>query len=64
MTDDVVTLGLRTISSIRDHGHTFEGWAEPGRESLGRYNTYSAAARAIYDNDIKARQHQAGEVHT
>lgn len=54
--EDVVTLGLRTIGSMRDHGHTFEAWAEPGPESLGRYNTYAAAARAIYDNDVQARQ--------
>lgn len=62
MTEDVVTLGLRTIGCIRDQGRTFAAWSEPTQESLGQFNTYATAARAIYENDIKEREQTPGVV--
>lgn len=53
--EDLVYCGLRCIGGIRDQGRHFEAWAEPGRESLGRFNTYEAAARAIYQHDLDQR---------
>jgi hypothetical protein len=59
MMEDVVTVGLRTIGFVRDHGRQFEAWAETGSEALGRFNTYQAACRAVYEHDIKERQKAA-----
>lgn len=53
--EEVVTMGLRTIGTIRDVGWQWEAWAEPSREGLGRFNSYAAAARAIYEHDVGQR---------
>lgn len=53
--EDLVYCGLRRIGGFRDQGRHFEAGAEPGRESLDRFNTYEAAARAIYLCDINQR---------
>jgi hypothetical protein len=55
MTEELVYTGLRCIGIVRDAGRRYEAWAEPGRETLGRFNTYEQACRAIYEHDLAQR---------
>ena len=55
MTEELIYTGLRCIGIVRNAGREYEAWAEPGRETLGRFYTYEQACRAIYEHDIEQR---------
>jgi hypothetical protein len=55
MTEELVYTGLRCIGIVCDAGRRYEAWAEPGRETLGRFDTYEQACRAIYEHGIEQR---------
>lgn len=56
MSEELVYTGLRCIGVVRGAGRQYEAWAEPGRETLGRFNTYGQACRSIYEHDMKRRE--------
>jgi len=54
--DELIYCGLRCIGQVRDYGRQYEAWAEPGRETLGLFNSYAAACRTIYERDLSRRE--------